>query len=134
MGVKRRSIADVDKDISAISDNIAKLAGAVGQLVDKANEPAPEPEKSAAEKAHEAEFGEYSKQERQEAAKPELVKIPEIVVPAYIGEWIYNVAEYHDRTVEQEIQLMIKKLYFSSKASMEAEMSRTTTLSGAGKG
>ena len=134
MGVKRRGIADVDKDIATISRNISALAGAVGQLVDKANEPDPEPEKSAAEKAHEAEFGDYSKQERQETAAPATKMLPEFEMPAYIGEWIVHVAKYHERSVEQEIQLMIKKLYFASKASMEAEMSRSTTLSGADKG
>ena len=131
---KRRSIKDVDNDLAKMSINIAAITDAVCKLVDKANEPAPEPKKSAAEKAHEAEFGEYSKQERQETAAPETMILPAFEMPAYIGQWIVDVSKYHERSVEQEVQLMIKKLYFSSKASMEAEMSRTTTLSGAGKG
>lgn len=134
MGEKRRSIKDIDNDLAAINDSIAKIAGAVGQLVDKANEPDPEPEKSAAEKAHEAEFGEYTKQDKQESARPATMVLPEFEVPVHIGGWIVEVAKYHERSVAQELQLMIKKLYFASKASMEAEMSRTQTLSGVDKG
>lgn len=132
MAGKRRLIADVDKDISAINDNIAKLAGAVGQLVEQANTPEaePEPVKTPAQIAHEAEFGEYKQVKREVPVGETIATLPQVEIAKPIYEWVELCAQYHDRSVEQEIQLMIKKLYFSSKSAMEAEVSRTTTLSG----
>ena len=132
--IKRRSIADVDKDMTQMGGKIDHIVGVLTQLFNKANEPAPEPEKTAAEKAHATEFPDYDKQERTETQPLATMMLPEFEMPAYIGQWIIDVAKYHERSVEQELQLMIKKLYFASKATMEAEMSRSTTLSGVDKG
>jgi len=129
----KRTIKDLDKDLEDLKGGMSSIAEAVGQLVSLANKE-PEVQETPLQAAHNAEFGDkYKPVEKEDAPEAGFGVIPAIKINEDMFNWYEALAQYHGRTLEQEIIYMMKKTYISGRASARAEMSRQTTLSGGSK-
>lgn len=126
---KRRTIKDLDQDMVKVKENINNINEGMLEILEVLNakhQEKPEDQqqsKTAIELEHQEEFGEYKKTENEEVEELKLPVLPEFEISPVIYEWVLACAEYHNRTVEQELQLMVKQLYYKSKAAIESEAS-----------
>jgi len=127
----RRTIKDLDQDLAQVKASIENINDAVGSIVgllkDKEvkDEEEVKYEMTPLEKAHEAEFGHYKTVSIEaQNSEPEHYELPSFEVGKVVHDWVNACAKYHGRSTTEEMQLMIKKLYFASKAETDAALSR----------